>query len=292
MARVLLKGELSEILRKHDLWLHCEDGGERANLSEANLSRAALSGANLTEADLSGADLTAALLRGANLSEANLSRADLTGANLSGAKLRGADLHRADLTSAYLYKADLTGANLSGAKLRGAILRRTDLSGADLCEANLTEANLSEANLSRADITKAILSRANLCGAKLYMVEGANLSEANLFCPMACPDTGSFIGWKKVPGPYIVKLLITEDAKRSSSTGRKCRCDKAKVIAIENIGGTPSNVISVHSTFDASFEYQVGATVRVDDFDENRFDECAPGIHFFINRQEAVDYNF
>ena len=108
---------------------------------------------------------------------------------------------------------------------------------------------------------------------------------------MTCPDTGSFIGWKKVPGPYIVKLLIPEDAKRSSATGRKCRCDKAKVIAIENIDGTPSDAISVHSAFDASFEYNVGAEVRVDDFHENRFNECAPGIHFFINRQEAVNYS-
>lgn len=31
-------------------------------------------------------------------------------------------------------------------------------------------------------------------------------------------------------------------------------------------------------------------TVSVADFDENRWNECAPGIHFFITREEAVRY--
>lgn len=52
------------------------------------------------------------------------------------------------------------------------------------------------------------------------------------FIPMVCQDTGSFIGWKKASGK-IVKLQIPEDARRSSSTGRKCRCDKAFVVGIE-----------------------------------------------------------
>lgn len=29
---------------------------------------------------------------------------------------------------------------------------------------------------------------------------------------------------------------------------------------------------------------------EVADFDENRWNECAPGIHFFITRDEAVRY--
>ena len=71
----MTKERLDEILRKHKLWLCDEDGGERANLSGANLSRA----------NLSGADLSCANLSGANLSGADLSCANLSGANLSGA---------------------------------------------------------------------------------------------------------------------------------------------------------------------------------------------------------------
>ena len=45
--KVITKEELEQILRKHKLWLKNEDGGERANLTEADLTEA-----NLTRADL------------------------------------------------------------------------------------------------------------------------------------------------------------------------------------------------------------------------------------------------
>lgn len=108
------------------------------------------------------------------------------------------------------------------------------------------------------------------------------------------PDTGSFIGWKKATcneeGNVIVKLEILKDAKRSSATSRKCRCDKAKVLAIETIKGEPLKHLNARSKHDQSFIYEVGKIVSVDNFDEDRWNECAPGIHFFINRQEAVEY--
>ena len=186
-------------------------------------------------------------------------RANLYGANLSEASLRGADLRWADLRGANLYGADLYWANL-----RGAILCRANLYGADLSEADLYGADLSEADLR---------------GAK------------HINCPMACPEKGSFIGFKKVCGDLIVELEITEDALRSSATGRKCRCSKAKVLSITNIDGTDSNVNYAVSLRDHAFVYTVGKTVEVPDFDINRWNECAPGIHFFISRQEAVDFN-
>jgi hypothetical protein len=94
--------KLQEIIKSHGRWLRNEEGGERANLSDANLSGADLSDADLSDANLRGADLSDANLRGANLSDANLSDA-----NLSGAYLRGADLSDADLSGAYLRGADL-----------------------------------------------------------------------------------------------------------------------------------------------------------------------------------------
>ena len=93
--------ELAKILELHKKWLNDEEGGERANLSGADLRWANLSGANLRWADLSGAYLSSA-----DLSRANLSSADLSGADLSGAYLRWANLSSANLSSA----------NLSGAQ--------------------------------------------------------------------------------------------------------------------------------------------------------------------------------
>ena len=88
----------------------------------------------------------------------------------------------------------------------------------------------------------------------------------------------------------IVKLHIPSDAKRSSATTRKCRCSKAEVIAIYNLDGTEAEETTCHSDYDHSFIYEVGKTVEVTDFDEDRWNECAKGIHFFISRQEALDY--
>ena len=196
--------------------------------------------------------------------------ADLRGANLRGANLYGADLYGADLREANLREANLRGANLYGANLYGADLREANLYGADLYGANLYGADLRGANLRGAD-----LRGADLRGAKgTYM---------------ACPTDGSFIGWKKASG-YIVKLQITEDARRSSAGGEKCRCDKAYVVEIQNIDGTKADIETVHSNHDANFVYTVGATVEVSDFDGDRWNECAPGIHFFIDRRAAVEY--
>lgn len=180
-------------------------------------------------------------------------RADLHGADLHGANLCGADLYGADLHGANLYGANLCGANLYGADLHGADLHRADLCGADLCGADLRGAT--------------------------------NIP----FIPMTCPDTGTFVAWKKANG-YIVKLEIPEDARRSSATGRECRCDKAKVIEIQELDGSPSELTEIASRYDRNFVYRVGEIAEEPKYDENRWKECAPGIHFFINRQEAVDY--
>ena len=199
------------------------------------------------------------------VTEALKGGANLRGAVLYGAKLRGADLYGADLRGANLYGANLYGANLYGANLR---------------EADLRGANLREANLYGAD-----LRGANLYGANL---RGANLREA-IGTYMACPTDGSFIGWKKA-SEYIVKLQIPEDARRSSAGGEKCRCDKAYVVEIQNADGTKADIETIHSDHDANFVYTVGATVEVSDFDGDRWNGCAPGIHFFIDRRAAVEY--
>ena len=119
-------------------------------------------------------------------------------------------------------------------------------------------------------------------------LRGANLRDAK-GCYLSCPTEGSFIGWKKASG-HIVKLRIPEDARRSSATGHKCRCDKAYVMEIQNMDGTKATEDTVRSDHDKNFVYTVGATVEVPDFDDNMWSECAPGIHFFIDRRAAVEY--
>ena len=199
-------------------------------------------------------------------------------ADCEGWETMKADFSHCDLRGADLSDADLRGANLLYANLIDANLRNADLRDANFRDANLSGANLSDATLSGATFRDANLRDANL----LYAEEVS-------YIPMVCPEEGDFIGWKKA-GDKIVKLRIPEDALRSSATTRKCRCNKAEVVEIYNIDGTIANERIVNSSYDSSFTYEVGKTVEVQDFDTNRWNECTRGIHFFINRQEAINY--
>lgn len=176
---------------------------------------------------------------------------------------------------------------LRGADLRGADLRRADLRGADL-----SRADLRRADLSRADLRGANLRGADLSGADLY---GAKLSELTVAQTSILPDEGDIIGWKKAitldGAPIIVKLLIPSDAQRSNATGRKCRASTARVLDLQDKQGNslPPDT-TAYSSYDPDFTYKKGETVHVEDFDTNRWNECAPGIHFFITRIEAAEY--
>ena len=149
--------------------------------------------------------------------------------------------------------------------------KRAILIGADLREANLPGANLCSANL---------------IGAKL---DDVKYNYKTGFFALQCPEEGSFIGYKKARR-HIIKLEILADAKRSSATTRKCRCSSAKVLSITTLDGQDDGTRAISSNYDEDFVYRVGEIVRVDDFDDNRWNECSRGIHFFITRDEAVSY--
>ena len=153
--------------------------------------------------------------------------------------------------------------------------------------ANLRGTDLRGADLSEADLSCANLGWANLCRAKLY---GAALYKAKLDWPLICPEKGSFVGYKKCRDNLIVKLEIPENALRSSATTGKCRCSKAKVLSITDLDGSEVNVEHAVSQKDSGFLYKVGEVVYVDDFDTDRWKECSTGIHFFMTREEAVEY--
>ena len=182
--------------------------------------------------------------------------ANLHGANLSCANLCGANLCDANLCDANLRDADLRGANLRGANLRGANLR-----SADLRDANLRDA----------------------------IITNIKINECTTFIVLSCPEEGAFIAWKKCANNTLVKLLIPASAKRSSATSYKCRASKAKVLAIYDDKG--KKIEKTTSNYDNGFIYEVGKTISVDDFDDNRWVECGKGIHFFMSKDMAKQYN-
>ena len=195
----------------------------------------------------SGADLRGADLRGANLRGADLRDADLGDADLGGANLRGADLRDADLGD-----ADLGGANLRGTYLRGADLRGTYLRGADLRGA------------VNADLAFAMTS--------------------------ILPE-GDIIGYKKLDDGSIAKLLIPATARRSNAAGRKCRAEYVDVLEGEgrspNYGNVDPRLIVDYRPGLRIYAQAIVNDVLVNAWDDNRWNECSTGVHFYITRVEA-----
>ena len=167
-----------------------------------------------------------------------------------------------------------------------------------------------------------ITSRCSLDGMKSY--------ESTVILNDVCPEEGSFIGYKKVwhindsswmalpmlPNSkiteYIAVLEIPEDAKRSSGGSDKCRADKVKVLRIEDMDGNEVkdavgySIIGLQSfsftTMSGAYgttvpqqiptcKYKVGEMIYADSFDENKFNTCSNGIHFFISKDRAKEFN-
>lgn len=230
------------------------------------------------------------------------SRADFSGCVIRCGDFEQADLRHANFDSATLYTPTFHLANLSWATFRYCTITTADFRGAMLwCTSfngsSIKYADFTHSYLSGATFYNSLLTKAHFKNAATEGVLGLHHAVGVPFIPMACPDEGSFVGWKKGVladgSDCIIKLRITENAKRSSAGGRKCRCSEAEVLDIQNLDGEslPSGCFAM-SRATPAFIYKVGNTVTPKNgkFDDNRWCECACGIHFFINRQEAVDY--
>ena len=177
-------------------------------------------------------------------------------------------------------------ADMQGVDAKYANFSNADLKGAALRGANLYMAVVVNASMEKADLTDSDIERTDM-----FMTD-LNGSVGVPFIPLACPEEGSFIGYKKCQckdgTKVIVKLLVPEDAKRLSGTGRKCRCDKAKVLEIQSLEGEKLDMKEAVSIYRNSFVYRVGETVTAKNFDECRWNEFAPGIYFYIGKTEAM----
>lgn len=275
--------ELDNIIAKHEKWLSGDPDGERAVLSGFMFDRLDLSSHNLSHAVIRDC-----YFKMCNITKSSLLDSDLTESNFNFCDLSFAKMYRCYMRNINAEVSDFNYCVLDKCDISSGIFARCSLLSSSICQSGLSFTTFIECSVS-----ECVFDRSDMSGCKLRLCDIRNIYVDNIInfpnIPMTCPENGSFTAWKKAGG-YIVKLQIPEDARRSSATGRKCRCDKALVVAIENIDGTPSMIQKVASDYDENFVYRVGETVTEPEFYDNRFRECASGIHFFVTRQEAVDY--
>jgi Family of unknown function (DUF5758)/Pentapeptide repeats (8 copies) len=165
-----------------------------------------------------------------------------------------ADSLKDALVAAVRQRADLQGAYLRDAYLRGADLRGADLQGAYLQGAYLQGADL----------------------------QGAKNADYAIASTRILPE-GDLIVWKKCRDNVLVKLAVPEKAKRSHAFGRKCRAEFVKVLEV--IGAK----VGI-SNYDRRTEYAKGQTIKCDKWNDDYTVECGGGIHFFITKEEALQF--
>lgn len=228
-----------------------------------------------------------------NIENRNLKRAMFYNCNMNEMRIS-----HCDMSCVCFYLSNMERIFFKNCNFLNMVFYESVLRNARFLKCKLVNVNLS-VNLSKVEISDCEL-------------ENIITDSYTSFYSLQCPEEGAFIGFKKAvvfvpnvisenyivtnmnvwtPQPVIVKLQITEDSLRSSATSRKCRCSKAKVLSISYLDGTecPEGTIA-YSQYDSDFIYKIGDILEIKNFDENRWEECSTGIHFFITREEAVNY--
>lgn len=238
---------------------------------------------------------------------------------LKGLLIVGADLSGADLTALHACDSKFINCDFYDAKLNGSILSRSVFMNCSFIRTEIIDADLENSTFNSCTFASCIFDDSNMFRVHVISTPIVSCSfkdvkyfkdcyfdigiadkqgKASQYYPLACPSDGAFIGWKKIfldnNKQILIKLKIPEDAKRTSAgdSSRKCRCDKAKVLEITDIetGEHLHKVTDERTSTREKLDYIVGETVCPNSFDENRWDLCARGIHFFINKQDVIDY--
>lgn len=215
------------------------------------------------------------------------------------------ELYRADFNNSQFYNVRASGAHIQYSNMSYSYMNYVDFYNScfvlsSFINSRLMHCVMSKSLFSEVDLTKAVLSSdmcdANLVSTKLFAadlslcgnIDKVSADSNTQFFEPSCPMEGEFIGWKKVLNK-LVKLRIPEDAKRSSATTYKCRCEFADVLdIIDMCDGTHLDFV-INDSY-AQTTYKTGSRVYPDGFDENRWKECGHGIHFFVSRAHAEKY--
>ncbi len=297
-----------------------------ANLSGADFSYSDLSGSNFEDAYIIGVNFNNAHINhchferstatNAQFQHVDCIKSDFTKANLNYAIFNEALLDDCIFDKTFLNmtsfiesdgdnlsfnSADLICTNFTGASCHGVTFGDAYINNVNFSKAFMKDAIFSGATIISTNFWRANINNAHFVGTKI----GDNVNLHTIYnpinvkelpnIPLVCPEKGSFIGYKigicdTLDFHYcLIELEILKTSKRSSGKSRICRCDKAKVLDIIDIK-TNKHIGKCVSYFYRDFEYKVGKISRAVGFDKNRWRDAADGIHFFMSKQEALDY--
>lgn len=231
------------------------------------------------------ADLYMSILKGVNLQGTVFKNLDLRNANFIQCDMRNASFTRCRMDQADFRNLDAEYANFDSCRLVGARFKSVILRQASFYRADLRDSTFATCDVEFASFGSAVLTNANF---SLTNIEKARKDYLTIGLHPA-PE-GDLIGYGK-KSDFIVTLLIPKEARRSCATSRKYRAEYAKVLSIESLFGAPgpstvTNQYYVEGCL-KSTRYTVGEYVYPDAWDEDRWNECSNGIHFWLTKEEA-----
>lgn len=262
--------EFDAIVSKHQAWLKNELKGKCAHFKDVSIS-----GFELKNIDLSHATFDNVTMRYVCVDNVKFDSVDFLECNLHGTSFTDCTFKNADLGKNEFEDGDFTDCDFTD----------TVVNNANFQDVYFTNVNFAGTHAHGTDFRNAEFNNCKL--------DTLRYDECTAGFALACPETGAFTAYKKAHlynhDNCVVKLEVPADALRSSATTRKCRVSKAKVVAIYDMSGNSiqKNAYSSHAK---SFVYRIGKMVEVKNFDKNRWNECAPGIHCFITKREAELY--
>ena len=254
-----------ELKRELDAWRGA------AACEQHNSTCAAPSGAAAQAAEYTPGnklDLREVKFKNLNLAGWDLSGLDLYKSTFENCNLNSAIMNNCKADHMAFYDCDVRGLKLTNSKARAVSFRYHDMEGIDI---------------SGTDIYASVLEDAHNQDKVIY-------NEETRWYKMSCPEEGPFIAWKCCTDLRVVQMLVPADAKRCMATLETGRVSKVKVLSIKSIDETQSYEWA-QSTVDQDFYYEKGKWLEpANGFQEDRWKDSSPGIHFFLDRQQCVDY--
>ena len=301
---------LNEIFDKHKKWLDGDENGEQAVFKNIRMYDAVIKDKDLRKADFSGAKLYRA-----NFVDCNLTGAIFDNSNIGCSIFFDCTMEAASFKNSELYDVDfrnvsLRNTNFEESDLYDLDFDATDFNGSIFCSSILNcfsfvkDVNLTNTDFSNCTFNSITFHECPLSGSKFNNIKfnksyfcDTDMTDVEGLPEMVCPEEGSFIGYKKVldrpaKKSFIITLEIPEDAERLSSFDNDCRCSKAKVLSIESLDDDKDIVQSITNMHYVKTAYTVGEMVYPDSYNSDRWKKYSNGIHFFMSKEEAVNFSF
>lgn len=229
----------------------------------------------------------------ARIVDSDIRRNILKHCKANDARISSTNIHDLVVEHSALDRTIVFSSCLGGCMFKHTSMQNTEFYNSNFYSVEFHDCDFTGAKFGRCytDIT---FIRCNLSSVEFYdsavqllnLQDCENIPQGLINQTRIVPD-GEFIAYKSLRENLVATLLIPADAKRSNATGRKCRASKAKVLKIETLDGKKRK--SGTSWRDSSFVYRVGETIEPDDFDDDRWNVCSHGIHFYMTREECLD---